>query len=93
MKKGNDNEYRIINDENEVDRLFEAWIMWAKTALELSDIIDTLYKQYQTLDDPQLMKQIIEMAYKAKNDRIDHKSINEMRSFIKNNILIEMPEE
>lgn len=84
-----ENEFRTLDNNNYTDRLMEAWIMWAKTAIELSDIIDTLYKQYKVLDDPKMMKQMIEMAYQAKKDRVDNESINNMKDFIKNNILIE----
>jgi len=85
-------EYRTLDDNNRMDRLTEAWIMWAKTAIELSDIIDTLYKQYKVLDDPVMMRQIIEMAYQAKKDRLDPESVKKMREFIDTNILIEKKE-
>ena len=80
-----DKEYRTLDENDTMDRLTEAWIMWAKTALELSDIIDTLYKQYKVLDDPQMMRQIIEMAYKAKQDRLDPVAVVKMREFIEEN--------
>lgn len=90
MKK---DEYRVLDENDRMDRLTEAWIMWAKTAIELSDIIDTLYKQYKVLDDPQLMRQVIEMAYQAKQDRLDPYAVKKMRNFIDTNILIEKGEE
>ncbi len=88
-----DKEYRTLDENDTMDRLTEAWIMWAKTALELSDIIDTLYKQYKVLDDPQMMRQIIEMAYKAKQDRLDPVAVVKMREFIEENILVIKEEE
>lgn len=87
------NEYRTLDENDRMDRLTEAWIMWAKTALELSDIIDTLYKQYKVLDDPQLLRQVIEMAYKAKQERVDPQAFKQMREFIDTFILIEKREE
>lgn len=89
MKK---DEYRVLDENDRMDRLTEAWIMWAKTAIELSDIIDTLYKQYKVLDDPQLMRQVIEMAYQAKQDRLDPYAVKKMKNFIDTNILIEKEE-
>lgn len=90
MKK---DEYRVLDENDRMDRLTEAWIMWAKTAIELSDIIDTLYKQYKVLDDPQLMRQVIEMAYQAKQDRLDPYAVKKMKNFIDTNIVIEKGEE
>jgi hypothetical protein len=91
MNKENDN-YRVLDENDRVDRLTEAWIMWAKTALELSDIIDTLYKQYKVLDDPEMMRQVIEMAYQAKQERLDPVAVKKMKDFIRENILIEKGE-
>ena len=72
-----------------MDRLTEAWIMWGKAAVEMYDIIFTLHKQIQVLDDPAMMKQVVEMAFAAANERADVESVNKMKEFISENILIE----
>lgn len=85
----NNNEFRDLNYESQADRFMEAWIMWAKTALDLSDIIDTLYKQSMNLNDSKQMKQVILNAYKEKKQVVTNESIQAMKKFISQNILID----
>ena len=87
------NEYRTLDENNQNDKLMEAYIMWGKATVDLYDIIKTMYKQVMKLDDVDMVKQVIEMAYAATLDRADDESIEKMRNFIKDNILISENEE
>ena len=87
------NEYRTLDNNNQNDKLIEAYIMWGKATVDLYDIIKTMYKQVMKLDEVDMIKQVIEMAYAATLDRADDESIEKMRKFIKDNILIPENEE
>ena len=82
------NEYRTLDENNQMDKLMEAYIMWGKATVDIYDIIKTMYRQVMGLDDVNMVKQVVEMAYAAALDRADDESIENMRKFIKDNIIL-----
>lgn len=87
------NEYRTLDENNQMDKLMEAYIMWGKATVDIYDIIKTMYRQVMGLDDVNMVKQVVEMAYAAALDRADDESIENMRKFIKDNIILPENEE
>lgn len=87
------NEYRTLDENNQMDKLMEAYIMWGKATVDIYDIIKTMYRQVMGLDDVNMVKQVVEMAYAAALDRADDESIEKMRKFIKDNIVLPENEE
>lgn len=75
-------EYRNLNETGDENYL-EAYIIWAKTALELNNIIDVLYKQTRVTNNGEMLKQMVEKAYESKNLMLDPEIANAMNRYFK----------
>lgn len=72
-----DNHYIEIEkqEDDKAQQYKAAYISWAITSIELSNIIETLYKQSQQVDDISMMKQIIAAAHKGKKAIVTDESL------------------
>lgn len=72
-----DNHYIEIEkqDDDKTQQYKAAYISWAITSIELSNIIETLYKQSQQVDDIGMMKQIIAAAHEGKKSIVTDGSL------------------
>lgn len=78
-------EYRNVN-ENGDETYLEAYILWAKTSLDLNNTIDILLQQSKKVNDINILKQMIQKAYEAKNTILDPKVAAEMNRYFKENL-------
>lgn len=78
-------EYRNVN-ENGDETYLEAYILWAKTSLDLNNTIDILLQQSKKVNDINILKQMIQKAYEAKNTILDPKVATEMNRYFKENL-------
>lgn len=62
-------------EDDKTQQYKAAYISWAITSIELSNIIETLYKQSQQVDDISMMKQIIAAAHKGKKSIVTDESL------------------
>ena len=84
-----DEQYRTLNENNSDDKYLEAYIVWAKTSIELNNILVMLYQQSKHVDDPQLLKQIIETAYKSKEKVLDNETAYKVTKYFNDKVKIE----
>lgn len=84
-----DEQYRTLNENNNDDKYLEAYIVWAKTSIELNNILVMLYQQSKHVDDPQLLKQIIETAYKSKEKVLDNETAYKVTKYFNDKVKIE----
>ena len=80
-------EYRTLNGND--DKYLQAYIIWAKTSIELNNILEVLYQQSKHIDDPQLLKQVIETAYKSKQKVLDNETANKVAKYFNDKLKIE----
>lgn len=81
-------EYRNVN-ENGDEKYLEAYILWARTSLDLNNTIDILYQQSQKINDINILKQMVQKAYEAKNTVLDPKVASQMNAYFKDMLKVE----
>ena len=81
-------EYRNVN-ENGDEKYLEAYILWARTSLDLNNTIDILYQQSQKINDINILKQMVQKAYEAKNTILDTKVASQMNAYFKDMLKVE----